>query len=143
MTLFSNIFGFAIFAAFMAFAFRIYSVRWRLLTQAYAAPWPAQFVARKRVESIILLGGGLMWSQYLVSIRVTETGLALRLFPFHFLNPCALFPFIELKAERSHWYLNKETWQLTAAQAPGFRIMVDRDRLDWIRKNAATWEPFH
>jgi hypothetical protein len=140
MIFFSAVFGFAVFAAIMVYALHAYSFRWRLMTQAYAAPWPGQFVARKRIESIIVLGGGLMWSQYMVSMRVTETGLALRLLPFDFFNSSALFPFAELKAKPSDWYLNKETWELTAELAPGLRIMIDRDMLDWIRMNAITWE---
>jgi hypothetical protein len=98
-------------------------------------------LARKRLESIILRSGGFWWVHYMVSLRVTEQGLALRLAPFGAFNPAAVFPFTELKAEPVRWYLNRESWALTAAQAPGYRMIVPRDVLDWITAHAPAWQP--
>lgn len=136
--------GFAVVLGILHLAWKAQSTRWRQLATHYAAPRAVDIVARKRLQSVILLGGGgrFTYTGYVsvTTVSLTEDSLRLRLmFPWSIHHPPLTIPFTELRVAQTDWYLNTESFELTAEKVPAVQIIVTGALLEWISANAPQW----
>ncbi len=136
--------GFVVALGALHIAWKAQATRWRLLAAHYAAPQAADIIARKRLQSVILLGGGgrFTYTGYtgVTTVSLTEDSLRLRLlFPWSIYHPPLSIPLAGLRAAQTDWYLNAESFELTAAEAADVKIIVTGELLDWISANAPLW----
>ncbi len=137
--------GGAVFLGLLHYAGRTQAFRWRRLAAHYAAPGPVEVVARKRLQAVILLGGGsrFAYTGYpgLVSVALSDEFLRLRLpFPWSIYHVPLSIPFAELRAEQTHWFLNSDSFELLAAKADDVKIVIAGELLDWISANTQGWK---
>jgi hypothetical protein len=136
--------GIAVLLGILNFVARRQSARWRRLAAHYAAPQTVDITARKRLQAIILLGGGgrLTYTGYAGVTTISLTGDCLRLrllFPWSIHHPPLSIPFADLQVTQTDWYLNTQSFELTAAKAPEVKIIMTGALLDWIAASAPQW----
>jgi hypothetical protein len=136
-------FGLAVTLGLLHLLWRRQAWRWRKLAAQYAAPGSAEIHARTRFQTVILVGGGPAYTGYAVKTIVSLTGEALRLrlsFPWSIHHPPLNIPFRELTVAQGDWFLNTESFELTAARVPGIKMMITGELLDWIAASAPEWQ---
>lgn len=134
-------FGLAVAAGLFAWAWRMGAYRWRRLAAVYGKVpvWLGTPHAQRKRQSVILRGGRFGWQSHLgiISVAIYDKGLLFSLMaPFSFDHPPFFIPFEELKATRTDWYLNSESYELDTRREPEIKLIIDDDLMRWIAAKA-------
>jgi hypothetical protein len=137
--------GATVFLGLLHYAGRAQVFRWQVLAAHYAVPGRVEVGARKRLQTVILLGGGsrFAYTAYpgLVTVALSDDFLRLRLlFPWSIYHAPLSIPFAELQAGQTHWFLNSDSFELRAAKAHDVKIVITGELLDWIATTSPGWK---
>lgn len=134
-------FGLAVAVGLFAWAWRRGAYRWRRLAAVYGQVpgWLGKPLAERRMQNLILRGGAFGWQSHngITTVAVFDKGLRFSLMvPFSIDHPPFFIPFADLKATRTDWYLNTESYELDTRREPEIKLILDHDLMRWIEAKA-------
>ena len=138
MDFLGQMFGFAFGVVFvvgiLSAIYKAHAVDWQKLVEIYGRDWQPPRL-KKRFAHMILYSEGRPAKSYnsILDIGLLEDGIALRpsrLFaPFH---PPIFIPYADIEGWSQQWYLNAKSAELSFRKAPGMRMIMPRDQVEWM-----------
>lgn len=114
--------------------------RWTRLAQAYSAVDATDCVAKRTMQTVILVGGDVGWNSYngIVTVGITREGILLQVMrPFSLFHPPLLIPYRDCQVEPRRWYLIGDTVQYTLLGVTDMQMIIHDDLQAWIESQAA------
>lgn len=113
--------------------------RWTRLAQVYSAVDATECVARRTMQTVILVGGDVGWNSYkgTVTVGITREGLLLKVMPpFSLFHPPLLIPYRDCDVEPRQWFLMGKTVQYTLRGVSDVQMILHGDLHTWIVSHA-------
>ena len=138
MDFLGQMFGFAFGVVFVALIlsaiYKAHAVDWQKLVEIYGRDWQPPRL-KKRFAHMILYSEGRPAKSYnsILDIGLLEDGIALRpsriFAPFH---PPIFIPYTDIEGWSQQWYINAKSAELSFRKAPGMRMIMPRDQVEWM-----------
>lgn len=132
--------GQVVFVGVLRLVWKSNATRWNRLARAYAADAPLACKARRHLQSVILVGGGIAFNSYrgIVRVGATNEGMTLSLLPpWSFFHPPLLIPYGDIRIQPTSWYLNTKSFKCSFADASDVEVLVDEELMEWVEAQAA------
>ncbi|TWT80413.1 hypothetical protein CA13_18290 [Planctomycetes bacterium CA13] len=125
----------------MCVMWKLNARRWTRLARAYRVVEGTDCVAKRTMQTVILVAGDVGWNSYkgIVTVGVTREGILLKLMPpFSLFHPPILIPYGDSHIEPKRWYLIGKTLQYTLREVSDVKMIVHDDLQDWIESQVAS-----
>lgn len=131
---FASAFGLVFVAGILSVVYKAHAVDWQKLVEVYGRDWQAPRL-KKRFAHMILYSEGRPAKSYnsILDIGLFEDGIALRpsriFAPFH---PPIFIPYTDIEGWSQQWYINAKSAELSLRKAPGMRMIMPREQVEWM-----------
>jgi hypothetical protein len=131
---FAHAFGGVIVLVLLSANYKAQAVDWEKLVRVYGRDWLAPRL-KKRFAHMMLYSEGRPAKSYnsILDIGLLDDGIALRpsriFAPFH---APIFIPYTDIEGWSQQWYINAKSAELSFRKAPGMRMIMPRDQVEWM-----------